>query len=368
MSKLVANELLRMLLDEASSSDASDIHLKPGVQPALRVVGELQTIDLPMVDAEQVEELLAELLQPAALDRLYACGEVDVSFRPAEYDAYRVNVAMQSGEPAIALRRIRKQVPQLSELGLPNVLAAMAEAASGLFLISGRTGAGKSTALAAMVGHLNTTCSKHIVTIEDPAEFLYFDKLSRIEQREVGIDTQSFESGFHNVLRQDPDVVVIGELRDREGLLAALRAARSGRLVLTTMHAGSAVGALDRLLELLPDEQRPIVRRELGDLLNGVICLRLVAAAAGGRLPATEMLLRSPGVSKVIKDGALDKLHGIVAAGEGGMHSFNSSLAELVASGKISKEVAMAAADNPEGLEMKLKGIVLHEDRRIFGT
>ncbi len=368
MSSPPTSKLLDELLHLAARLEASDIHLKPGAKPALRIHNDLQELAIEELNHEQIDELLQELLTQQALARLEQTGEVDVSYRPLEQDAYRVNVAQQGGEPAVAMRRIRRAIPQLHELGLPEALSQQALAASGLFVVSGRTGAGKSTALAAMIGHLNNTCQKHIVTIEDPAEFLFDDLNCRIEQREVGIDTNNFESGFHNVLRQDPDVVVIGELRDRSGLLAALRAARTGRLVLTTMHAGTAVGALDRLLELLPGEQRQIVLRELGDLLNGVICLRLVPALAGARVPATELLVRNPAITKLMKDGELDKLHSIIAAGDIGMHSFNKSLADLVSSSTISREAAMEVTDNRSGLEMMLKGIVLHEERRIFGS
>ena len=361
--------LLESLLDAADAADASDIHLKPEAPVCLRVDGQLVDLELPPPDEAALRELVSELLPPglAQRDARERPREVDVSFRPPRRDGYRVNIAVQGGKPVVAMRRISRAIPAIGELNLPPVLAELAECESGLVLLAGRTGAGKTTALAAMVGHLNRSARRHIVTLEDPIEYLFADERSRIEQREIGLDTASFESGFRNLLRQDPDVVVIGELRDQDGIRASLRAARAGRLVLATVHAATAARTIGRLLELLPSAEREVARGELSEMLRGVLCLRLLKAAGGGRVPASELLLRSAASAKAIRNGAIDDLGVLLAAGDEGVHDFNASLAALVADGRISRESALACSDNPSALQMKFQGIRLHEERRILG-
>jgi len=245
----------------------------------------------------------------------------------------------------------------------------IAEALHGIVMLTGATGSGKSTTLAAMIEHINVTSKKHIITLEDPIEYLFEDKQSVIEQREVGIDTSSFGSGLKNVLRQDPDVIVIGEMRDSASVSAAISAANIGHLVITTLHTVDAAKSVQRILEFFPGPDRESTRQQLANTLHGVICQRLVRTPAFTLIPAAEILLNNASVSKLIHAGTLEKLPAAIELGTGdGMQTFDQALYDLARSGKITEEEALGNSPTPEALKMRFQGVVLTETRRILNA
>jgi twitching motility protein PilT len=269
----------------------------------------------------------------------------------------------------IAMRLVKTVPRDFSALHLPPVIRRVAEAPRGIVLIAGATGSGKSTTLAAMIHHLNQTVRKHIITLEDPIEYLFTDQQAVIEQREVGLDTASFASGLKNVLRQDPDVLVIGEMRDPESIAAAISAANIGHLVISTLHTGDAPKSVQRILEFFPSADRDQARRQLATTLHAVVCQKLVPSVEGHLVPAVEVLINNAAVTKVIHTGTLEKLAGAIELGAGdGMQNFDQALYELAQAGKITREDAFAHSPNPESLKMRFQGVVLSENRRILGA
>jgi twitching motility protein PilT len=251
---------------------------------------------------------------------------------------------------------------------LPQV-KKMAEAPRGIVLVAGSTGSGKSTTLAAMIEHINANSKKHIVTLEDPIEFVFEDNQSVVEQREVGLDTLSFHHALKHVLRQDPDIIMIGEMRDSTSFTAAMSAADTGHLVLSTLHTTNAALSITRILDFFRAEEREQIRRQLAGCFQGVCCQRMVTSVSGGLTPALEIMINTPTVKKLIEDNRLDKLSAAIETGtEDGMLSFNQSLFQLVKDGKISQKEALSKASNPQALEMNFKGIFLDESRRILGS
>jgi twitching motility protein PilT len=245
----------------------------------------------------------------------------------------------------------------------------IAEAPGGIVLVTGATGSGKSTTLAAMVEHINVTARKHIITLEDPIEYLFEDKQSLIEQREIGLDTTSFASGLKNVLRQDPDVIVIGEMRDAASVSAAISAANIGHLVIATLHTMDAAKSVQRILEFFPGTDREPARQQLANTLHSVICQRLVSTTTGEIYPAVEVLINNGAVQKLIHGGNLDKLPAAVELGEGdGMQTFDHALYALAQNGTITKEEALANSPTPEALKMRFQGVILNETRRILSA
>jgi pilus retraction protein PilT len=280
-----------------------------------------------------------------------------------------VNVFQQRGSPVMALRAVKAQVRNFDELHLPHVLPRIAEAPHGIVLLTGATGSGKSTTLAAMVEHINIQSKKHIITLEDPIEYLFEDKQSVIEQREVGIDTASFHSGLKNVLRQDPDVIVIGEMRDSSSVSAAISAANIGHLVVATLHTMDAAKSIQRILEFFPGPDREPTRQQLATTLYAVVCQRLVRTPANLLLPAVEVLINTAVVSKLIHAGTLEKLQAAIELGGGdGMQTFDQSLYDLAMKGTITKEEALANSPSPEALKMRFQGVILTESRKILSA
>jgi twitching motility protein PilT len=257
-------------------------------------------------------------------------------------------------------------VPSFEELGLLPQIKKIAESPRGIVLVAGSTGSGKSTTLAAMVEHINSNFKKHIITLEDPVEFAFEDNQSVIEQREIGLDTMSFHHALRNVLRQDPDIIMVGEMRDDISFTAAMSAADTGHLVLSTLHTTTAALSITRILDFFKAEEREQVRRQLAGTLRGVVCQRMVGTVDGKMAPALEILLNSPLVRKLIEENRLDKLSAAIETGsDDGMISFNQSLFNLVKLGRVTEKEALAKASNPQGLEMNFKGIFLDEGRRI---
>jgi twitching motility protein PilT len=266
------------------------------------------------------------------------------------------------------MRYVKTQVPSFEELGLLPQIRKLAEAPRGILLVAGATGSGKSTTLAAMMEHINANFKKHVITLEDPIEFVFEDNQSVIEQREVGLDTLSFHHALKNVLRQDPDIIMIGEMRDSVSFTSAMSAADTGHLVLSTLHTTNAALSVTRVLDFFRADEREQIRRQLSGCLQGVVCQRMVTTVTGTVTPALEIMVNSPTVKKLIEENRLDKLPAAIeTGGDDGSLSFNQSLFQLVKDGKITQKEALSKASNPQALEMNFKGIFLDEGKRILG-
>jgi twitching motility protein PilT len=265
------------------------------------------------------------------------------------------------------MRYVKASVPSFEQLGLLPQLKQIAEAPRGIVLVSGATGCGKSTTLAAMIEHINESSKKHIVTLEDPIEYVFEDNQSVIEQREIGLDTASFAMGLKHILRQDPDIIMIGEMRDSNSVSAAINSADTGHLVLSTVHTTSSAQGVSRVLEFFKADEREQVRRQLAATLKAIVCQRMVPSLDGGMVPAQEIMINTPMVRKLMEENRLDKLPAAIETGtDDGMLSFNQHLYQLVKDGRITKEAALAKASNPQALEMNFQGIFLDEARRIL--
>jgi len=300
--------------------------------------------------------------------RLDEDREVDFSYFIPGLGRFRTNLFQQRGQWALAMRHVKTNVPSFEQLGLLEQIKLIAESPRGIVLVAGSTGSGKSTTLAAMLEHINGNFKKHIITLEDPIEFVFEDNQCVIEQREVGLDTQSFHHALKNVLRQDPDIIMLGEMRDAISFAAAMSAADTGHLVLSTLHTTTAAQSVNRILDFFKADEREQVRRQLAATLRGVVCQRMVTTVDNKMTPALEILINSPLVKKMIEENRLDKLSSAVeTSGDDGMITFNQSLFNLVKSGRVSEKEALAKATNPQALEMNFKGIFLNEGGRIVG-
>ncbi len=357
------------ILEGAIAAGASDIHLKVGGPVIFRIGGELAPVAAPVPTAEWMAAVLTEIVPPHLRERLEREHEVDFAYAPAGLGRFRTNVFQQRGNYVIALRLVKAHPRTFEELRLPPIIRRIAEAPNGIVLLTGATGSGKSTTLAAMVEHINANARKHIITLEDPIEYLFEDRQSVVEQREIGIDTASFGSGLKNVLRQDPDVIVIGEMRDSASVSAAITAANIGHLVIATLHTVDAAKSVQRILEFFPGADREPARQQLANTLHAVVCQRLVRTPAEDVIPAVEILLNNGSVAKLIHGGNLEKLTAAIELGGGdGMQTFDHALYELAKSGTITQEEAIANSPTPEALKMRFQGVVLNETRRILGA
>lgn len=358
---------LHELLARAVSLCASDIHLVPDRSPVFRIYGELEDSELPPMAAGDVAKAVEELLPSRLRKRFEAEHEADFSLVEPGVGRFRVNVYLGGGLPHMALRHVKETIPLMEDLHLPPVLKKIAEAPRGLVLVCGASGCGKSTTLAAMLDHINHHERLRVVTVEDPIEYLFADVRSVISQREVGLDTLSFHNALTHLMRQDPDVIMIGELRDLESLQAALRAAETGHLVFSTLHSSSAAQAPQRMLDMAPSTEREPLRLAIADQLHAVFSQRLIPAIAGGVRPAVEILINTPIVRKLLLKGQLDRLPAAIeTGGEDGMQTFNQAIYQLIRRGEISEAEGMRYASNPEALRMNLRGIFLDEARRIL--
>jgi twitching motility protein PilT len=292
--------------------------------------------------------------------------EVDFSYYLPEVGRFRTNLFQQRGQWALAMRYVKSHVASFEELGLLEQVKGIAETPRGIVLVAGSTGSGKSTTLAAMIEHINANFKKHIITLEDPIEFVFEDNQSVIEQREVGLDTVSFHHALKHVLRQDPDIIMLGEMRDDISFGAAMSAADTGHLVLSTLHTTTAAQSITRILDFFKADEREQVRRQLAGTLRGVICQRMVPTVDGRMTPALEILINSPLVKKMLEENRLDKLTAAIETGtDDGMLTFNQSLFNLVKAGRVTEKEALGKATNAQALEMNFKGIFLNEGGRI---
>ncbi|MFA5204284.1 MAG: PilT/PilU family type 4a pilus ATPase [Lentisphaeria bacterium] len=355
--------ILKDILTTGVSEGASDWHIREGSPVVLRIDGSLSEVDF-VSGREFVEQAVAEVMPEYLRPVFQKTGDADFAFTEEGVGRFRANLHRQRGLHSLSLRHIKSKVPGREQLGLPPVVHSIARNQRGVVFITGTTGSGKSTTLASMLEHLNSTESRHIITIEDPIEYHFQDNRCVIEQRDVGLDCISYESGLTHVLRQDPDVIVIGEMRNRTTFETALAAAETGHLVFTTLHTTNAPQTVLRILDMFPHEERDSVRKSLASSLRAIICQRLVPRASGrGVIPALEILVNTPIVTKLLQENKLDKLTvAIDSGGDDGMISFNRSLLQFVNDGVITEEAALEYSSNPQALIMNLKGIFLNSD------
>jgi len=337
----------------------SDLHLKVGAAPLFRVNGELAPEEgVATLTAEDTEHALKQLLDDdGKLDEFEREHEVDFSFEIEGVARYRINAFQQRGVISMACRAIPHKISTIEELSLPEVISELADEERGIVLLTGTTGSGKSTTLAAMIDHMNHTSSKHIVTIEDPIEFVHSDKRSAINQREVGMDTASFKRALRRVLRQDPDVILIGEMRDEETVQAALSAAETGHLVLSTIHTVDATESINRMLDFFPPHQHQQARSMIAGTVKGVISQRLVPGAEGGRVAVCEILRTTGRVRDMILDPTqTGKLVEVIASGGYyGMQTFDQALYGHVKAGRVTFEDAMRVASSPHDFKLLMQ-------------
>ncbi len=360
-------ELFQKILKTAVEGGASDIHLKIGTPVIFRINRELVAIECPFPTEDWMNRIVATITPMHLKKRLEEDREIDFSYFIPEIGRFRTNLFQQRGQWCLAMRFVKTIVPSFQELGLLEQIKKVAESPRGIVLLAGSTGCGKSTTLAAMIEHINNNFKKHIITLEDPIEYVFEDNQSVIEQREVGLDTLSFHQALVHVLRQDPDIIMIGEMRDDISFSAAMSAADTGHLVLSTLHSTSASQSVTRILDFFKADEREQIRRQLSGTLRGVICQRMIGTVDNKVTPALEIMLNTPLVKKLIEENRLDKLAGAIETGnDDGMISFNQSLFNLVKAGRVTEKEAMSKATNPQALEMNFKGIFLDEGRRII--
>lgn len=361
-------ELFQRILQTAVEGGASDIHVKVGTPIIFRINRQLIAIEAPTPTEEWMENVLEHIVPKHSKKRLEEDREVDFSYFLPGIGRFRTNAFQQRGSFCLAMRYVKVQVPSFEELGLLPQIKQIAESHRGIVMVAGSTGCGKSTTLAAMIEHINSNFKRHIITMEDPIEYVFEDNQSVCEQREVGLDTLTFHAALKYVLRQDPDVIMIGEMRDAISFQAAISSADTGHLVLTTVHTTNASQSITRVLDFFKADDREQVRRQLVGTLQAVICQRMVPTVDGKMTPALEILINTPTVKKLIEENRLDKLPAAIETGtEDGMQTFNQALFNLVKEGKVTEKDALAKATNPQALEMNFKGIFLDEGRRILG-
>ncbi len=337
---------LNSVLKQAVDLGASDIHLKPGRPPVLRRDGALG--DLENAEALtnwDMEDILTTVGRPDQVDAFNATGDLDLAYQVAGLPRFRVNAFRQRDQIGFAFRVISALIPSFDELGMPPGVERLANEPRGLVLVTGATGSGKTTTLAAMVDHINRTRRDHVLTIEDPIEIVHQEQRGVINQREVGLDTASFGEGLRRALRQDPDVILIGELRDAETAQVALQAAESGHMVLSTLHTVDAAESCGRIIEFFPPEKQEVIRSILAGVLRGVVSQRLLPCIDGGRVPAVEVMVTNARIADLIRDGRPDEITDAVADGEFfDMQTFSQALIALVLSGVVERETAANAA------------------------
>jgi len=354
------------LLREMVRQEASDLYLRAYSQCHLRVDGKLLALpgtDLSPKDVEEISESLMDEEQKAFFMKQ---REMDLAFRRPGIGRFRVNVYWQQGSRAMVFRSIRDKIRTFEELNLPvEVLEKLSLEPRGMVLITGIAGSGKSTTMASMIEYINQREPKHIITIEDPVEFVFTDKKSVISQREVGMDTLDFHSALRHVIRQSPDVILIGEMRDLETMSSAIMAAETGHLVLSTLHTVDAAQTVERIINYFPPYQHPQIRMQLSLVLKGVISMRLLTMKDGaGRIPACEIMLSTPTIRKIIHEGRTSELYdAIKKGGVFGSQTFNQALIKLLKAGKISQDEAQKYADNVEELDLEMRGIYLGSGR-----
>ncbi len=349
---------IELLLEEVVKKKASDLHLQVGLAPTLRIDGKLLPVQAAQVlDEASVEKLIFAMLDDDQKQILLKDKEFDFSFAFGDLGRFRVNAFHERGNLAAALRLIPNVITSIEELGLPNIINKFTEYPRGLVLITGPTGSGKSTTLAAMVDKINVERAEHIITIEDPIEFTHKSKKSVVVQREVHYDTYSFSASLRSSLRQDPDVVLIGEMRDLETISAAITIAETGHLVFATLHTNSASQSVDRMIDVFPPHQQSQIRAQLANILMSITSQRLIPAIGGGRIAAAEILVATPAVRNIIREGKAHQLEAVIQTGaEHGMQSMDKTLVNLIHNGTITYDEARNYAVDIEELDRMMRG------------
>ncbi len=361
-------EIFHRILQAAIDGGASDVHIKIDAPVIFRINRQLIAIEAPTPTEKWVKNVVESIVPAHMRRRLDDDREIDFSYYMPGVGRFRTNLFQQRGQFCLSMRYVKTKVPSFEQLGLLPVLRNIAESPRGIVLLAGSTGCGKSTTLAAMIEHINANFKRHVITLEDPIEFVFEDNQSVIEQREVGLDTLSFEAGLKHVLRQDPDIIMIGEMRDALSFMAAMSAADTGHLVLSTLHTTTAAQSVTRILDFFKADEREQIRRQLAGTLQAVVCQRMVNTVTGSVTTALEIMINTPIVRKLIEENRLDKLPAAIETGtDDGMLNFNQALFNLVKERKVTEKEAMAKASNPQALEMNFKGIFLDEGRRILG-
>jgi twitching motility protein PilT len=346
---------LAQLITTVLRSGASDLHITAGTPPLMRLNGSLQAMNGPVLTPTDTRELIYGILTEDQRKRLETDLEIDFSYAVPGAARFRVNAYFQRGSMAAALRVVPTVIKPLEELGLPSSLHQWTTKHRGLILVTGPTGSGKSTTLASLINEINDTRSCHIMTVEDPIEFLHSSKHSMVNQREVGADTRSFPAALRSALRQDPDVIMVGEMRDLETIQIALTAAETGHLVFATLHTSDAPQTIDRVIDVFPPFQQQQVRVMLANGLEGICCQQLVPTVTGGRVVVCEVLMPTPGIRNLIREGKTHQIYSAIQTGsQYGMQSLDASLAALVRTGKITQKEAGERASDEEELNRLL--------------
>jgi twitching motility protein PilT len=354
----------KMLLGMKQHS-ASDLHIKVGVPPTYRINGILRALGSGPLDADEADHLLDAIVPPILKPKFEERGDLDFATFNEEGDRFRVNMYRSGGHVAAAIRRVKAEIPSYAELHVPDIYGELISRTNeGLIIVVGITGSGKSSTLAAMVEQINQTEACNIITVEDPVEYRFIQKKSIISQREIGIDVPDYKTALRYVVRQDPDVIFIGELRDHETVLAAIQAAETGHLVFATLHTADTMQSFNRILEFFPREEHGFLRSSLSNTLRAILAQRLLPAVPnfnegkGGVVPACEVLLNTPVVEAKIREGEDNDIPSIINSSRAeGMQSFTNALADLVKKDLVSARTAMAFAPNRDALDSELKGV-----------
>lgn len=333
---------IHQLLMHAYNEKASDLHLTVGIPPVFRIDGKLHQYGSTAVTPDMIQEMVKEILPQHKVEDFNEKGEADFNYSLEGYCRFRVNAYHQRNVGAIAVRLISSKIPTIESLNMPQVLYELADKPQGLILVTGPTGSGKSTTLAAMIDYINENKAKHIITLEDPIEYLHSHKKSVVNQREIGVDTESFANGLRASLRQDPDIILVGEMRDLETISTAITAAETGHLVFGTLHTSSAPTTIDRIIDVFPPHQQGQIRIQLANVLQGIISQRLfVKKNDKGRIAATEILVAVPAVTNLIRNEKVHQIPTVMQTSRSlGMHTLQNSIQGLVSAGKISLEEA----------------------------
>ena len=349
------NKLFRLVM----KVQASGLHLKPGHQPMMRCMGDMRSIAMRPLSQEEMERLLLPLLKDRLRKILEEEGGVDFSYVVGDNECrFRVSVFKQRNKLSMIALRVNSTIPSFAELGLPPSLASLCNFNEGLVIICGVTGCGKSTTIACMLDYISEREPLHILTVEDPIEFTFTDKMAYFNQREIGLDVMDWHKALKDAVRQDPDVILVGELRDEDTFEAAIHAAETGHLVFGTIHTGSAATTINRILDLFPPDKHTAIRQALANNLKAVVAQKLIKGLKKGRVPTNEIMIVNPIVKKLITDGQDNKLNDAInMCYEEGMVDFTENLRQLVDRGDIDKATAFEVAPNAEQLKMALKGI-----------
>ena len=341
-------------------ADASDLHLKVGLPPKIRIHSKLKNTTGEAMTEKKIEKLVFEIMSDKQKQFFLENSALDFAYQVGEMDRFRINIFRQRSYVSMAARRISGSIPPFESLHVPPIVEKIAESHAGMILVTGPTGSGKSTTIASMIDHINRNRACHIVTIEDPIEFLHVDKKAIVSQREVGIDVPDFESALRSLMRQDPDVVLVGEIRDHETLTAAMKAAETGHLVFGTLHSNNCAQTIQRILDMFPQEERELTRQTFAMTIRAVISQNLLPGIRPDvkRLPAIEIMINTPIIRKLISEERESDIPAAIRAGQNeGMQDFIDSLHKLVEEEYIDLKVALKYAPNVEELKMALKGI-----------